>query len=174
MLHYGWTPKEFEELRKKENGPSVNALKVKRRADGVVPDMRQAKVRKMKITAPKASSVVSERVNVPAAAAHCTVPVAHLVPAVDVEATIGGRSRAELQALCEQSGITNAFIKKKREAGARRNNEYTSHTDRCRRDDDYRAQCEKDGVPEWLVNSKCEIVRFDGRRGDELRGPCAR
>ncbi len=71
----------------------------------------------MNTTAPKASSVVSERVNVPAAAAHCTVPVAHLVPAADVEATLGGRSRAELQALCEQSGITNAFIKKKRSWG---------------------------------------------------------
>ena len=173
LLRYGWTPTQFEEVRRKENGPSVNALTVKRHADGVLPDMRHGKLRKTNITAPMASSVESERVNVPAAAAHCTVPVAHLVPAADVEATIGGRSRAELQALCEQSGISNAFIVK-REAGARRNEEYKSHTDRYRRDDDYRAQCEKDGVPEWLVNSKCEIVRFDGRRGDELRGPCAR
>jgi hypothetical protein len=169
LLHYGWTPKEFEEVRKKENGPSVNALKVKRRADGVVPDMRQAKVRKMKITAPKASSVVSERVNAPAAAAHCTVPVAHLVPAADVEATLGGRSRAELQALCEQKGIKDGFIRK-REAGARPNEEYKSHTDRYRQDHAYRAQCQKHGVPEWLVNSSGEIVRIDGQRGDELRG----
>ncbi len=122
-----------------------------------------------------ASSVESERVNVPAAAAHCTVPVAHLVPAADVEATLEGQLRAELKALCALSRlpINNRFISK-RESGARRNNEYQSHTERYQRDDDYRAQCEKDGVPEWLVNSKCEIVRLDGRRVDELRGPCAR
>ena len=117
LHHYDWTTKEFEEVLRKENGPSVNALKVKRRADGVVRDMRHAKVRKMNITAPKASSVVSERVNVPAAAAHCTVPVAHLVPAADVEATIGGRSRAELQALCEQKRHQRWFYQKKRSWG---------------------------------------------------------
>ncbi len=61
-------------------------------------------------------------------------------------------------------------LSKKREAGARRSEEYKSHTDRYRRDDDYRAQCQKHGVPEWLVNSNGEIVRIDGRRGDELRG----
>jgi hypothetical protein len=113
LLRYGWTPTQFEEVRRKENGPSVNALTVKRHADGVLPDMRHGKLRKTNITAPMASSVESERVNVPAAAAHCTVPVAHLVPAADVEATLEGQLRAELKALCAMSRlpITNGFIK---------------------------------------------------------------
>jgi hypothetical protein len=61
-------------------------------------------------------------------------------------------------------------LSKKREDGARRNNEYQSQTERYQRDDEYRAQCEGVGVPEWLVNEDDQIVRFDGQRGDELLG----
>ena len=90
-------------------------------------------------------------------------PPAKAAPPALVQALTARELRARLS-----FGIGNNKIHKMNKSGIKAG--YTSHTAHYQGDATFRAQCVRNGTPEWLVYNNGETARADGQLGDAF-GP---